>query len=440
VIAPRARLLIIVGFLGVPAALAAALEPRARAPAAAAAVFFVALAAVDAFTVRSRLAGLLAELPALVRLAVDRPGAIGIRLWNPRRGALSLRVGLVLPGDLGSPVEVQSVDLPAGAESSRFDWPCRPLRRGRYVVDRIHLERPSLLGLWDGRRAPAVRSELRVYPSLVAERRSMAALFLNRGAFGVHAIRQVGKGREFERLREYAAGDGFEDIHWKATAKRGKPVTKVYQIERTQEVYVVLDSSRLSARRSGRSTVLDRAITAALVLGLAAEKQGDLFGLVSFADGVRTFVRARNGRSHYGTCREALYTLEPSPASPDFDELASFLHLRLRRRALLVVLTSLDDPIIAEAFTRALEVFRRRHLVLVNMVTPPGVEPLFSGQPVAAPDQIYDRLAGHLRWRALRETGAAMQRAGVKFSLIEDERMSADLVAQYLGVKRRQML
>src|SRR5439155_1828093 len=127
--------------------------------------------------------------------------------------------------------------------------------------------------------------------------RDLAALFLHRGAFGLHAERQVGKGREFEKLREYVPGDGYDEIHWKATAKRGRPITKVFQIERTQEIYVVIDASRLSARsvKGGRprdedrkadamrlphplqpstidappsATVLERFVTAALVLGL----------------------------------------------------------------------------------------------------------------------------------------------------------------------------
>jgi hypothetical protein len=39
-------------------------------------------------------------------------------------------------------------------------------------------------------------------------------------------------------------------VHWKASAKRGQLVTKVYQVERSQEVYVIVDASRLSAREA----------------------------------------------------------------------------------------------------------------------------------------------------------------------------------------------
>src|SRR5262249_57242960 len=119
-----------------------------------------------------------------------------------------------------------------------------------------------------------VQAEVRVYPNLIAERKKLAALFLNRGPLGLHARRQVGKGRDFEKLREYVPGDSFDEIHWKATARRAKPITKVFQIERTQEVYVVLDASRLSSRNTKSGTsILERQITAALILGLATEQQ-----------------------------------------------------------------------------------------------------------------------------------------------------------------------
>jgi len=300
-----------------------------------------------------------------------------------------------------------------------------------------------------------VRTEVRVYPNLFTERKSVAALFLNRGNFGAHAQRQVGQGRDFEKLREYVHGDSYEEIHWKATAKRGRPVTKVFQIERTQEVYVIIDASRLSARPTrGQApdnpqpgshnppfaSVLERFITAALVLGLAAEQQGDLFGLLTFSDKVQTFVRAKNGKAHYAACRDALYTLQPQVVTPDFDELGSVVRLRLRRRALLVFLTSLDDPVLAESFVRNLDLIRRQHLIFVNMLQPPGVRPLFSEGNVASLDEVYERLGGHLFWHKLCELERVLQRRGVRFSLLDNERLSAQLVTQYLNVKQRQLI
>jgi uncharacterized protein (DUF58 family) len=307
------------------------------------------------------------------------------------------------------------------------------------------VEGASPLGLWAARKSVPIESEIRVYPNLLKDRKNLAALFLNRGQFGLHAQRQVGKGRDFEKLREYIPGDGYDEIHWKATARRGKPITKVLQVEKTQEVYVILDASRLSARKpdeeaGGGDSALERFVTAALVLGLAAEKQGDLFGLLTFADRVEKFVRARNGQSHYNICRDALYTLQPKIVAPDFDELNTFIRSHLRRRALLIFLTALDDPAVAESFVRNIDLIRRQHLILVNMLQPRGVKPLFANPGVTGLDDLYGELGGHLRWQKLRELQKVLQRLGVQFSLLGNERLSAELVSQYLSVKQRQLL
>ncbi len=202
--------------------------------------------------------------------------------------------------------------------------------------------------------------------------------------------------------------------------------------------------SRLSARPAGEGegevSALERFVTAALVLGLAAEQQGDLFGLLTFADKVEKFVRAKNGQAHYNACRDALYTLQPKIVTPDFDELSTFIRLRLRRRALLIFLTALDDPAVAESFVRSIGLIRRQHLILVNMLQPPGVKPLFSNPAVEDLDDVYEELGGHLRWQKLRELQKILQRLGVQFSLLKNERLSAELVSQYLSVKQRQLL
>ena len=110
---------------------------------------------------------------------------------------------------------------------------------------------------------------------------------------------------------------------------------------------------------------------------MAAEQQGDLFGLVGFNDKVNQFVRAKSGKAHFDSCRDAIYTQHPKMVSPDFDELCAFLRTRLRKRALLVFLTALDDPLLAESFSHNMDLLCRQHLILVNMPKPPGADPLW---------------------------------------------------------------
>jgi len=437
---PNRRLLFIVGALLVPLAAAGAALPWLATAAFALAGAIVVTALADALLGRHTLAGVEADVPVLFRLTQDRESLLSVRLRNNTGTSRRLRLGLAFPREFRSPHDELWVTMPPENVWSKLTWPCTPLRRGRYSLDAVHVECASPLGFWDVRAALPARSELRVYPNLSRERKNVAAFFLNRGATGIHAQRQVGRGRDFEKLREYVPGDDYADIHWKTTAKRARPITKVFQIERTQEVYVVLDASRLSARSAGDATMLERFVTSALVLGLAAEKQGDLFGLVTFSDKVDRFVRAKNGKAHYGVCRDALYTLQARTVTPDFDELCAFLRLRLRRRALLLFLTSMDDPLLAESFTKHIELISRQHLILVNMPRPAGIEPLFAGADAGDTDAIYERLGGHVLWQNLRELERVLGHRGVSFQLLENEAMCASLIAQYLNVKRRQLL
>lgn len=446
-ISPRSKLLFWVAAIILPFALLGAVVPAAMMVSFLFIGGLLLVAIGDAIGARNCLTQIGCELPAVVRMSKDREAKLELRIRNGRQLKKHLRIALAWPREIESPLAEMDTILPAQVEWSRLIWTCVPRKRGNYKISAAFVESVSPLGFWALRKRLPVQSEIRVYPNLLTERKNLAALFLNRGGLGLHAQRQIGKGRDFEKLREYVPGDGYDEIHWKATARRGKPVTKVFQIERTQEIYVIVDASRLSARlpqnensSEPSATTLERFVTAALVLGLAAEKQGDLFGLITFTDKVETFVRAKNGQAHYHACRDALYTLQPKIVTPDFDELCTFIRLRLRRRALLVFLTALDDPAVAESFVRNLDLISRQHLVLVNMIQPPGIQPLFSDSDVTDVDALYKQLGGHLRWQNLRGLQKVLQRRGVQFSLNDNERLSAEIVTQYLAVKQRQLI
>jgi uncharacterized protein (DUF58 family) len=443
-IVPRTKLLYWFAFIVLPFSILGAIVPAAGGIS----VFLIAalavLALADALRGRTSLAGVSVQLPEVVRMSKNRDAKIEVRVRNARQKAREIRMALDLPREIQSPEDEMHVSLPGGAEWSRFSWACQPLKRGNFPMQTCYLETDSPMGFWGVRRETPAPSLVRVYPNLLTERKNLAALFLNRGSLGIHAQRQVGKGRDFEKLREYIPGDGYDEVHWKATAKRGRPITKIFQIEKTQEVYVIIDSSRLTARTQvvmgQEQTVLERFVTAALVLGLAAEQQGDLFGLLTFSDRVGKFVWARNGSAHYNACRDAIHALQPQTVTPDFEELCAFIRLRLRRRALLVFLTALDDPLLSSSFVRNIELICRQHLVLVNMVQPPGIAPLFSRADAATDDDLFKHLGGHMLWQNLRELEKVLKRRGVRFSLLENEKLSAQLVSQYIGVKQRQLL
>ncbi|PTY01888.1 DUF58 domain-containing protein [Verrucomicrobia bacterium LW23] len=471
---PRNRLLIVFALIGVPAMGFVGLGGALLVPGIAALAILLGVVIVDVVGGKRLIEGLRIEYPPDTRMPKEKAGEFAFTLGNFDSDATEVLCAVPFPLEISTAVEALPIRVPPVGQQTQVTFPCLPRRRGVYMLQGAYLEATSPLGLWGVRAVLPAAGRLHVYPNLQFDRKELAALFLRRGDMGLHTQRQMGKGREFEKLREYFPGDDIGDIHWKATARRGHPVTKVFQIERTQEVYVVMDASRLSARPAGVasrqatemlarvrqrslemrgeleviepdvdinvSPMLDRYMMAALMLAQVSQRQGDMFGLSVFSDRVHTFLRAKSGSAHYHTCRDALSAVEPRLVAPDFGDAAATLRAKLRRRALLIIMTSLEDPAIAEHLETNVGLLTRQHLVLVCMIRPPGVAPMFEDPHASTGADVYRHLSGQLRWEELREREARLRKAGAHFCLLPNNRFSADIVSEYINIKRRQLI
>ena len=427
-----------------PAALLAAVHPAGMP------LLILLLAALALAALLDRLL----PVPALTQARISGPGEV--RQANHQTGHLTLRtvfpspprgpvtLGLAFPPQLGAETEFVS-GLPRGDPPElRSVFAFTPSERGEYLVREAALEVSSRLGLWRLRRRIPVNLIFHVYPDLRRERRVMANLFLNRGQSGLRLQRLTGQGRDYDQIREYRPGDTPADIHWKASAKRSELVTKTYQIERTQEVYLVIDHSRLSARPHPGGEgwpdepVLERYVAAANLLAMAAVREGDLFGLMTFARMTDTFVRAGSGTAHLRTVQNSLFRLKPEPVYPDIDEWVRFTRVHVRRRSLILLLTDLSDATTFDLLEKRVQLLSRSHLVVVAMIPLPGVRPLFAGRESA--DDPWTALGGHLMWRDLQGFRTRLRALNVPLLFPEAETLALDVINQYLAIKQSQRL
>jgi len=113
--------------------------------------------------------------------------------------------------------------------------------------------------------------------------------------------------------------------------------------------------------------------------------------------------------------------------------------MNLRRRALLVFFTSLDDALLAETFEKDIGLLSRRHVVLVNVTQTAAMTPLFTHEP-ADIESAYQDLAGQMLCNRMRTLQIALQNRGVRLSVVDPERIKMQVTTQYLDVKRRQIL
>lgn len=440
-IIPGNRLLIWTAALALPLLSLAGPLPEVRSIIAAALFLLLILIIVDAVISLNIPCAITANSPQ--RLTKNQAGNIEVEL-----DASEELKGLSIYPQLPAEIEGESLPLhfeaPAGKSTLAIEL--TPRERGSLKIPAFFLQRKSRFGFWIIRSTRPVELEVQCYSDLFSEQRQVAS-FLKKGLLGAHQQRQIGQGREFEQLREYIPGDTYQDIHWKSTARRSHPVTKVYQIERTQEVYLLIDSSRLSRRSCNdpldperQSSHLERYMSAAMLLALTAEQQGDHFGFLNFSDRVNLFIPASSGKAHFSTCRNALYGLTAENNSPDFKDVATFVRSRIRKRALLIFLTSLEDPRCAQEFVQSAELLNRQHLLVVGALRPALAAPLFEGNEVHSSDDLYRSYAGQCCWQQLHELRKVLQSKNVLMDLMETDTVSTGLIQHYLDIKKRQLL
>jgi uncharacterized protein (DUF58 family) len=384
--------------------------------------------AADAYRLNQTLAQVRVTAVTPVSAYKGRPSRLSLNVELPLNLS-HLQIAVTLPPTFETPQPIM-----LATRSATVDFDFTPHYRGEYHIQEAWLSAVSWQGLWRLRVKRPIQLLAKVLPDLTKDpaSRKLFATFQQ----GQRVQRVVGRGREVERLRDYAPGDSFEEIYWKATARRGSPVTKVFQVERTQDIYAIVDGSRLG----NRNQALERFVSASLLLAIAAEKNSDNFGLLTFSDKIHQFVRASHGAGHFHRCREAIFALQPSSVSPDFDELFTFINLRIRKRALLFFLTDLSDPLLAENFSRNSGLVARRHVVLVNQIADAGDRPLFTGVLPESVADVQTRLAGHLQWARLRELAKTLSHTGVHMTLLRPDQTSSELISQYMTVKQRQLL
>ena len=375
-------------------------------------------------------------LPAL---SVGHTGEVVYRWTNPSSRPAHLNVREVRPDILGGTQPPRALGIPPRA-AVREQVPVVPLRRGRetggaggFVVDSF-----GPLGLGRHRARLPLPWDVVVYPPLVSVRlRASVAEALRRRDVGSKQIHRLGEGRLFESLREWVPGDDLRHIDWKATAKRGKVITRQYEAERRQQVLLVLDTGRLmTADVASGVARLDFAVQAALELAYAAAQHDDNVGIMTFADGVQHFVAPERGRTGVRRVMDVLAEVQPKLVEPDYPGAFRYLAARNRKRALTVLFTDVIDRFASDALVANVATLRPRHLPLAVTLRNPELDAAAMQRPETTRDA-YRKAAAEELLHAREEALGHMRRAGVLVIDVTPERAAQAVVSKYLDLKRR---
>jgi len=165
-----------------------------------------------------------------------------------------------------------------------------------------------------------------------------------------------GEGFEFAELREYIYGDDVRKIDWKTTAKLGKPFIKVYKEERELNVVVisVLSGSTYFGTVKQKSDLMAE-VTA--TLGFSAVKNSDLFSHMIFADKMYEFSKPSKKLFSVHKAVEDMVTFDPLGKEADFPALVETLVSRLKKKALLFIVSDFVGDIDLKLLAKKHDVF-----------------------------------------------------------------------------------
>lgn len=204
----------------------------------------------------------------------------------------------------------------AMGEGKNIRYKLRPTERGVYSFGHVRVFASTPIGLVQRRFTLCQPCDVKVYPSyLMLTRYELLAMSNNLAEMGIKKIRKVGNHTEFEQIKDYVSGDDFRLINWRATARTSRLMVNVYQDERSQQVFNIIDKGRVMQQAFRGMTYLDYAINASLVLSYIAMRKEDKAGVVTFSDHFEDFVPAPVVQ---GTCRIFLKCFIASrPALPN---------------------------------------------------------------------------------------------------------------------------
>ena len=370
------------------------------------------------------------------RLSLGAENPIVVVVGNRGGRGVQVRARDEHPAEFAASALVLEGELAPGSEA-RLGYTVTPPRRGDFPFGRVVLRWRSALGLFWRQHAYPLERSVKVYPNLRELRRY--DLLVRRGLLqeaGTRAARRFGLGTEFERLREYVPDDEFRRINWKATARRGVPISAEFETERSQNVVIVLDAGRLMGAGAEGLTKLDNALNTGLMLAYVAGLRGDRVALLAYADRVTAFLPPRRGRRAFLQVMDRLYRLEAEGTESDHAAAFSYLAGRNLRRSLVVLFTDLADPEPARTLVAHLTRVAGHHLAVLVTVADPSLVGPATREPRDA-QQLYEKAVAQRLLDERRQILAQLAHRGVVTLDLPADQLSARLVATYLELKAR---
>lgn len=322
-------------------------------------------------------------------------------------------------------------------EEKQLKYPIQPFERGEFIFGCTNVFITSVLKLIKRRyRFGEKETVIPVYPSFLKMRQYELLAISNRlNEVGIKRVRKRGTHTEFDQIKDYVKGDSYRTLNWKATAKKNRLMVNVYQEERSQQVYNIIDTGRSMLMPFGGMSLVDYAINASLVFSNIALQKHDKAGIISFDKKINTYLAAEKKKHTIPALLEMLYKLSVSNFEADFSRLGVFVKRNITHRSLLIIYTNFQSPVSVENQIGYLKHLAKSHLVLVVVFENTEINSLLRSESKSI-EEIYVKTIAEKYIYDKKRIMHEFKKHGILSIYTKPQDLSAGLINKYLEIKQ----
>lgn len=364
---------------------------------------------------------------------------IKIAVQNFYTFKISLRIFDELPHQFQKRDLEFNTMLHAGEEKMIL-YSLRPVKRGEYSFGAVNIVVRSPLMLVARRFRFSADKIVPVYPSYLQMRKyELLAISQRLTNTGIKKIRRIGHNQEFELIKEYVSGDDFRTVNWKATARKSRLMVNLYQDERSQQVYSLIDKGRVMQMPFNGLSLLDYAINASLVISNIAIKKSDKAGLITFQDKIGTVLPASRLNKQMATIQEILYNQKTAFLETDYSVLYNTIRRSVSQRSLLLLFTNFESVYSLQRQLPYLLNIAKQHLLVVIFFENTELKTIIDKKAENLKEVYHKALAERFSFEK-KLIVKELQMAGIQTILTPPEKLTVNTINKYLELKARNLI
>ncbi len=328
----------------------------------------------------------------------------------------------------------------ASGRNTFFQYILEPKERGEYNFGSLNVYVSSRLGFVSKRFNFQKDANLPSYPSFIHLRKyELMAIQSEFLLGGIKKIRKLGHTMEFEQIKEYVPGDDIRTINWKATSKTNRLMVNQFQDEKSQRIFMLIDTGRTMKMPFKGLSLLDYSINATMALSHIILKKGDRAGMMTFSKKTENKIAAENKSGQLRKISEALYNIKTDFFESDFNRLYQDIKYSLNQRSLILLFTNFET---LDGLNRQLKYLRgiaKNHLLVVVFFKNSELQTLIHKNPESM-QEIYDEIIAEKFEFEKKLIIQELRKYGIYTVYTLPENLNIDVINKYLEIKARGIL